>query len=75
MKTDIFTFDRASNDFRWATTVAAFAEQLKGGEHLGEFGYDAILKLAISAKGEDEFGYRAEMTRLVRMAQQISSNG
>jgi Ca-activated chloride channel family protein len=35
---------------------------------LGKFGYDDVVDLAMSAKGDDPFGYRAEFINLVRLA-------
>ena len=34
-----------------------------------EFDYDAIIELALSARGEDEYGYRSEFVQLVRAAE------
>ncbi len=67
----ILPLSRTSDDFRWAAAVAAFAEQLKGGSHLGQFGYADIFELAVHAKGDDRLAYRAEMTQLIRQAQQL----
>ena len=33
-----------------------------------DFGYDRVIELARTAKGEDEFGYRAEFINLARLA-------
>ncbi len=57
---------------RWATAVAAFGQILKGGKYTGSFSYDDVIRLARSAKGEDEFGYRAEFINLVRLARSAS---
>ncbi len=64
-------FDKASDDVRFATAVAAFGQQLRGGKFLGGFGYDDIIELANGAKGKDEFGYRAEFVNLVRLAKSM----
>ena len=32
------------------------------------FGWDSVITLANGAKGEDEFGYRAEFVQLARLA-------
>ncbi len=57
---------------RWATAVAAFGQILKGGKYTGSFSYDDVIRLARSAKGDDEFGYRAEFINLVRLARSAS---
>jgi Ca-activated chloride channel homolog len=63
----------ASDDLRFAAAVAAYAEQLRGGEHLHEFDYDDILALARSARGRDEEGYRSAFLSLVALAQSLDS--
>ncbi len=60
-----------SQDARFSAAVAAFGQLLKGGEYIGDYSYDQIIELALSGKGEDEFGYRAEFINLVRLAQSV----
>jgi Ca-activated chloride channel family protein len=48
--------------------VAAFGQKLRGGEHLGSFGWAEIGALAQTAKGPDPQGERAELVSLVRAA-------
>ncbi|MCQ4189544.1 VWA domain-containing protein [Methylocystis suflitae] len=59
---------RAPQDVRFSVAVAAFAQLLKGAPYLGEYGYDDVIALAQSAKGDDPFGYRAEFVNLARLA-------
>ena len=59
---------QAPLDARFAVAVAGFGEFLRGGKHTGSLTLDDILALAIGAKGEDPFGYRAEFVNLVRAA-------
>jgi Ca-activated chloride channel family protein len=59
---------------RWATTVAAFGQILKGGKYTGSFSYDDVINMARASKGEDEFGYRAEFINLVRLARSTSGS-
>ncbi|WP_018408302.1 vWA domain-containing protein [Methylocystis rosea] len=58
----------ASQDVRFSVAVAAFAQLLKGAPYLGDYGYDDVIALAQSAKGDDPFGYRAEFVNLARLA-------
>ncbi|MEM8743729.1 MAG: YfbK domain-containing protein, partial [Pseudomonadota bacterium] len=67
-KNEFASFSAAPNEARFATAVAAFGQILKGGKYTGSYGYDDVIKLAQSAKGKDEFGYRAEFINLVRLA-------
>ena len=53
---------------RHATAVAAFGQLLRGGRFTGSYSYDDVIELALSAKGDDRFGYRAEFINLVRLA-------
>ncbi len=62
-----------AREARWATAVAAFGQILKGGRYTGTFSYDDVIALARPAKGEDEFGYRAEFLNLVRLARSASA--
>ena len=57
----------ASTEFRFAASVAAFAEKLRGSNRLGNFSYDQVADLAAGARGEDRFGYRNEFVGLVRL--------
>jgi Ca-activated chloride channel family protein len=67
------SFDQASTEFRFATAVAAFGQQLRGGKHTGGMGYDDIAKIAADARGADAYGYRGEFLRLVHLAQVLST--
>jgi Ca-activated chloride channel family protein len=66
--TDI-SFEQASTNFRFASTVAAFGMKLRGSESMKNMNYDQIITLAKAAKGQDEEGYRAEFIKLVETAQ------
>lgn len=62
----------SSHDTKWATAVAAFGQILKGGKYTSNYSYNDVIALAQSAKGNDEFGYRAEFINLVRLARSSS---
>lgn len=66
--TRVARFEDAPRDARFATAVAGFAELLRGGKYVGSLGYDDVLRVALAARGEDAFGYRAEFIQLVRAA-------
>ncbi len=67
------TFEEAPKDARFAASVAAFGQKLKGGTYLKDFDYDAIATIAQKAKGEDEMGYRAEFIQLVKLAESAAA--
>jgi Ca-activated chloride channel family protein len=62
------TIDQASAEVRFSMAVAAFGQLLRGEPYLKGFGYDEVIALAAPARGEDLFGYRAELLNLVRLA-------
>ena len=62
---------RASDDMRFATAVAAVGQKLRGDTQLDDFSYSDAIKLASSAKGDDEHGYRAEFIQLVRLMESL----
>lgn len=67
------SFGQASTEFRFATAVAAFGQQLCGGKHTGEMSYGDIAKIAAEARGTDAYGYRGEFLRLVHLARALST--
>jgi Ca-activated chloride channel family protein len=73
MRQAIKTVNQTSNRFRFSAAVAAFGQHLRGSQYLLQFSYDDILNLAQSAKGQDPFGYRAELIKLVKLAKSLSS--
>jgi Ca-activated chloride channel family protein len=66
-------FEEAPTEARFATSVAAFGEILRGGRYTGSFAYDDVLRIASAARGEDAFGYRTEFLQLVRSAKTASA--
>jgi Ca-activated chloride channel homolog len=68
-KADVFTsIESVPADMRFAASVAAFGQLLRGDPYLKSFGYDDVIALAQGARGADPFGYRAEFVQLARMA-------
>ncbi len=63
----------AAREARFAAAVAAFGQLLRGGQYTGDFTYDDVIALAQANKGPDEFGYRAELINLARLAGSAAS--
>lgn len=63
----------APRETRFATAVAAFGQLLRGGRYTDAFDYDGVIHLARGAKGDDEYGYRAEFINLVRLAKSAAA--
>lgn len=57
-----------SENFRFSSAVAAFGMLLRGSEYKGDYTFKNIKFLASTSKNKDEFGYRAEFTRLIDLA-------
>ena len=66
--------ERASTNFRFAASVAGFAELLRGGKQTGDFKYRDVLNLALNSRGQDKFGYRGEFIKLVNLAESLSES-
>ncbi|MBN4055489.1 VWA domain-containing protein [bacterium AH-315-K03] len=65
--------DKATNNLRFASAVAGFAQLLKGGKFTQDWNFNDVLALARSAKGDDQHGYRAELISLVELAKSLST--
>lgn len=66
-------FAQASEDFRFAASVAAFGLLLRNSAHKGEVTLPAVLEWASQSQGADRFGYRREFVDLVRRTGSINS--
>jgi Ca-activated chloride channel family protein len=65
--------EQTTEHYRFAAAVAGFGQQLRGGEYLEGFDYDAVLQLARGARGGDPNGYRGEFIQLVQLARSVDS--
>ncbi len=65
--------EQTTDRYRFAAAVAGFGQQLRGGEYLEDFNYDAVLQLARGSRGSDPNGYRGEFIQLVQLAQSVDS--
>ena len=64
--------DEVSAEFRFGAAVAAFGQKLRGDTYVDNMSYAQIKTLGQGARGEDEFGYRAEFLSLVDLAKSLS---
>jgi Ca-activated chloride channel family protein len=71
-KDSIVPAGKTSADFRFAASVAAFGQLLRGGKYLGDFGYDDVSALASGALSKDRDGYRREFVSLVALARSLT---
>jgi len=68
-------FEQASQDFQFATAVAAFGMKLRGSPNSGNISWDDIQKIARRSLGDDPGTYRAEFLTLVEKARQLDESG
>ena len=60
---------QANESARWATAVAGYGQLLRGDAYLDQgYDWDDVINLAQTARGRDEFGWRAEFLQLARAA-------
>ena len=67
----ISDLNQTSNNYRLSAAVAGFAQILRRSKYVADFSYDEAANLATQAKGTDQFGYRAELINLIRIANEI----
>ena len=60
--------DQLSENLRFSSAVASFGMLLRDSEFKGNATYDMVIRMAKSAKGTDEEGYRAEFIKLAESA-------
>jgi Ca-activated chloride channel family protein len=57
----------ADTDAGFAAAIAGFGQLLKDDKYMGGWTYSDAADLAISTKGEDPYGYRAEAIRMIKL--------
>lgn len=68
------TLAQAHGDTRFAVAVAAYAQQLKGGQYNGSMGWDQIIQLAQQSSKPDPYQMREEFIELAKIAKSLSVN-
>ncbi len=71
VETPITGRETATDEARFVAAIAGFGQLLQGSVYLGDWGWDQAIALAVSAKGQDPFGYRTEAVTLMRLAQSL----
>jgi Ca-activated chloride channel family protein len=66
------SFAKASEDFKFASSVASFGMLLRGSEFKGNATYAAVAEIAKAASDRDPQGYRAEFVEMVGRAMELS---
>jgi Ca-activated chloride channel family protein len=66
--------DTASENFKFASAVAAFGMLLRDSKYKADASYNKVLELARASVGADPQGYRSEFIQLVETARTLSSH-
>ena len=64
---------QANADTRFAIAVAAYGQQLRGGQYNGKMSWNDIIRLARQADKPDPYGLRSEFIELAKIAQSLSA--
>ena len=67
-------FGKSSNNFRFSAAAAEFSMILRDSEFKGDADLKSVMDLAKHAKGDDQYGYRAEFLTLVERADVLDNN-
>ena len=70
---ELLALSNASDNFRFSAAVAGFGLLLRDSKFKGEATFEKVKGLAIGARGRDEFGYRAELIKLIEKAALLST--
>ncbi len=65
------TLSLTSDNFRFSAAVAAFGQLLRNSEKVGDFTLAEVETLANQSRASDQFGYRSEFVKLVRLAESL----
>lgn len=68
---NVTPFDKTSDDFRFASSVAGFGMLLRDSEFKGSTDFKMVKKIASKALGPDEEGYRKDFIELVEKAEKL----
>ena len=68
IKNESKRFEEASDDFRFAASVAGLGMYLRNSKHAGAISAKLLQRIASGAIGDDESGYRSEFIDLIRKA-------
>ncbi len=63
---------QATSDTQFAVAVAAYGQQLKGGQYNAKMNWDDIQNLVTKNAKPDEFGMKAEFLNLIKTAKSLS---
>jgi Ca-activated chloride channel homolog len=65
------TLSLTSDNFRFSAAVAAFGQLLRNSEKVGDLTLAEVETLGNQSRASDQFGYRSEFVKLVRLAESL----
>jgi Ca-activated chloride channel family protein len=68
------SFEKVSDNFRFAASVAGFAMLLRNSEYKENAKYSMVLQMAGASLGKDDEGYRKEFINLVKKAETLKNS-
>jgi Ca-activated chloride channel homolog len=71
-KNTLVSAGKVSADLRFAASVAAFGQLLRGGKYVRDYTYEDVARLAQGALNHDPEGYRREFVSLVKLASSLT---
>lgn len=71
VKGEVDSFEEASDDLRFAASVAGFGMLLRDSKYKGKTSFEAVRSWAKNSRGKDDDGFKAEMIRLVKTAETL----
>lgn len=74
VKNESVAFERASENFKFAASVAEFGLILRDSEYKGQASFEHVIESAKKAKGLDDEGYRSEFIKLVKTAKLLQKS-
>ncbi|RJE81963.1 vWA domain-containing protein [Paracoccus onubensis] len=74
MEFPITETDHPGSEAEFAAAIAGFGQLLRGSTFLQDWGYEDAIALATANRGADEFGYRNEAVRLMRLAETLAAD-
>ncbi|MDR1940872.1 MAG: VWA domain-containing protein [Endomicrobium sp.] len=64
---EYLSFEKSSNDMRFAASVAQFGQILKNSDYKGDMTIEEVISEAKKSKGSDDEGYRADFIKTLEM--------
>lgn len=61
----------STESFKLAAAAAAYAQKLRNSDQLNNYTWQQIINLAVSAKGEDAYGYRSNFIAQLRLSKAL----